>query len=80
MVPAFHPLEVLQEQGLNSADIAKLKSAGYHTVEAVAHATVRKLTDVKGLSEGKVAKIKEMAKEIVPMDFKTAADALVDRG
>jgi len=47
--------------------------------ESIAHATVRKLTDVKGISEAKVMKLKELVKTIVPMDFKTAADALEDR-
>ena len=45
----------------------------------VAHATVRKLSEVKGISENKVLKIKEIVKAMVPMDFKTAADALEDR-
>jgi DNA repair protein RAD51 len=45
----------------------------------IAHATVRKLTDVKGISEAKVAKLKEIVKQMVSMEFKTAADALEDR-
>jgi len=45
----------------------------------VAHATARKLADVKGISEAKVQKIKDIVKAMVPMDFKTAADALEDR-
>ena len=45
----------------------------------IAHATVRKLSEVKGISEAKVNKLKEVVKAMVPMDFKTAADALVDR-
>jgi hypothetical protein len=45
----------------------------------VAHATIRKLSDVKGISEAKVMKLKELVKSMVPMDFKTAADALEDR-
>jgi hypothetical protein len=40
---------------------------------------VRKLCDVKGISEAKVLKLKEIVKSMVPMDFKTAADALEDR-
>jgi hypothetical protein len=40
---------------------------------------MRKLSDVKGISEAKVLKLKEIAKSMVPMDFKTAADALEDR-
>jgi DNA repair protein RAD51 len=69
----------LQEHGIAAGDIAKLQAAGYHTVESIAHATVRKLTEVKGISEAKVMKLKELTKSMVPMDFKTAADALEDR-
>jgi DNA repair protein RAD51 len=69
----------LQEQGIASNDIQKLNAAGYHTIESVAHATIRKLVDVKGISEAKVLKLKELVKQFVPMDFKTAADALEDR-
>jgi DNA repair protein RAD51 len=69
----------LQEHGIAANDIQKLTNAGYHTVESVAHATTRKLCDVKGISEAKVAKLKEIVKSMVPMDFKTAADALEDR-
>eukprot|EP00588_Corethron_pennatum_P008493 CAMPEP_0194265714 /NCGR_PEP_ID=MMETSP0169-20130528/860_1 /TAXON_ID=218684 /ORGANISM="Corethron pennatum, Strain L29A3" /LENGTH=345 /DNA_ID=CAMNT_0039006235 /DNA_START=152 /DNA_END=1189 /DNA_ORIENTATION=- len=75
----YQPIETLQEHGIASADIAKLNEAGYYTVESLAHATVRKLTDVKGISEAKVIKLKTLAKSMVPMDFKTAADALEDR-
>jgi DNA repair protein RAD51 len=45
----------------------------------IAHATVRKLSDVKGISEAKVSKLKETVKSMVTMEFKTAADALEDR-
>ena len=45
----------------------------------IAHATARKLSDVKGISEAKVAKLKDLVKTMVPLDFKTAADALEDR-
>lgn len=79
MVPQFQSLEVLQEHGIAANDIQKLQNAGYHTVESVAHATARKLSDVKGISEAKVTKLKEIVKTMVSMDFRTAADALEDR-
>mmetsp|Transcript_70982 Transcript_70982/g.199112 ORF Transcript_70982/g.199112 Transcript_70982/m.199112 type:complete len:346 (+) Transcript_70982:87-1124(+) len=75
----FQSLEILQEHGIAANDIQKLQNAGYHTVESIAHATVRKLSDVKGISEAKVAKLKEIVKSMVAMDFRTAADALEDR-
>ena len=76
---AYQTLDILQEHGIAANDIQKLQVAGYNTVESVAHATVRKLSDVKGISEAKVLKLKELVKAMVPMDFKTAADALEDR-
>jgi len=76
---AYQTLDSLQEHGIAVNDIQKLNDAGYHTVESIAHATVRKLSDVKGISEAKVLKLKEITRSLVPMDFKTAADALEDR-
>lgn len=75
----YQTLDILQEHGIAANDIQKLNDAGYHTVESVAHATTRKLSDVKGISEAKVSKLKDIVKGLVPMDFKTAADALEDR-
>lgn len=34
---------------------------------------------MRGISEAKVTKLKDIVKQIVPMEFKTAADALEDR-
>lgn len=70
---------MLQEHGVAINDIQKLNDAGFHTIESVAHSTVRKLSEVRGLSEAKVLKLKEIVKTMVPLDFKTAADALEDR-
>jgi hypothetical protein len=76
---SYTNLEILQEHGISMNDIQKLNTAGFYTIESIAHATIRKLTDVKGISEAKVQKLKELVKSMVPMDFKTAADALQDR-
>jgi len=76
---AYSKVEILQEHGIAANDIMKLTTAGYHTVESIAHATKRKLSDIKGISEAKVIKIKEIVKGMVPMEFQTAADALEDR-
>ena len=43
-------VETLQEHGVNAADIKKLKSNGYATVESVAYATKKALIKVKGIS------------------------------
>ena len=71
---------MLLEHGITGNDISKLNDAGYHTVESIAHATTRKLNDIKGISEAKVTKLKSISKSLVPdMEFKTAHDALEDR-
>lgn len=76
---SYQGIEILQDHGIATNDIQKLCDAGYHTIESIAHATVRKLCDVKGISEAKVGKLKDICRQLVPMDFKTAADALEDR-
>jgi len=76
---SYTNLEALLAHGIATADIEKLNAEGFYTVESIAHATIRKLSEVKGISEAKVLKLKEITKSMVPMDFKTAADALVDR-
>lgn len=45
--------------GINAADITKLKTAGYHTVESVNCATRKTLLKIKGFSEIKVDKVKD---------------------
>jgi len=76
---AFNQIQELGQHGVNSSDIQKLHDAGFCTVQAVAHATVRKLCDVKGISEQKAAKLKDVAYKICPMGFSTALEALKNR-
>mmetsp|Transcript_59707 Transcript_59707/g.90021 ORF Transcript_59707/g.90021 Transcript_59707/m.90021 type:complete len:350 (-) Transcript_59707:213-1262(-) len=75
----YQSIESLEEHGIAANDIQKLKMAGYQTVESIAHATTRKLSDVKGISEAKVTKLKDIVKSMVPMEFQSAADALEHR-
>jgi len=75
----FHQIVELSNHGINNSDIQKLNDAGFCTVEAVAHATIRKLCDVKGISDQKAQKLKEVAYKICPMGFQTATEALKQR-
>eukprot|EP01083_Nonionella_stella_P052933 140263_1 len=75
----YQPVENLIDHGIAANDIQKLQDAGYHTIESIAHATSRKLADVKGISEAKVGKLKGAARSLVSMEFKTAADVYEDR-
>ncbi|KAK8793383.1 hypothetical protein WA158_004742 [Blastocystis sp. Blastoise] len=67
-------IEKLEGQGINSTDIKKLQEAGYFTVESVAYATMKKLIDVKGISEAKAQKIQQVASKLIPMGFQTATE------
>ena len=50
---------MLQNHGINVADIKKLKAAGICTVKGIQMVTKKKLCNIKGLSEAKVDKMKE---------------------
>ena len=68
------PISQLESVGISSTDVKKLMDNGYHTVEAVAYATMKALTSIKGLSEAKAAKILQEASTLIPMGFTTATE------
>ena len=74
----FHRIEELESHGINKQDIVKLKAGGYHTIESVAHSTMKKLMDVKGISEQKAQKLKDLIKSagLVSLGFQTATSRL----
>lgn len=43
--------------GISSADVKKLKEAGYYTVESIAYETRRGLVAIKGITEQKADKL-----------------------
>lgn len=59
-VSFFTDIDELQAHGINAADIKKLKMAGICTVKGVQMTTRRKMCNIKGISEAKVDKIKEV--------------------
>ena len=56
----FTDIDELQSHGINAADIKKLKASGICTVKGIQMTTKRKMCTIKGLSEAKVDKIKEV--------------------
>lgn len=60
---------MLQELGIAVADIKKMKDAGYHTVESIWQTPTRELIQVRGMSEAKVAKMKEAGASSFSMRF-----------
>ncbi|KAJ1912980.1 Meiotic recombination protein dmc1, partial [Tieghemiomyces parasiticus] len=72
-------IETLQDQGINAADIQRLKAAGICTVKAVQMSTKRMLGRIKGFSEAKVDKLKEAANKLLDSGFITGLEYAVRR-
>ena len=47
-------IDILQQFGINVADISKLKSGGINTIRGLKMTTRKKLSEIKGISDGKV--------------------------
>ncbi|EZG82423.1 meiotic recombination DMC1-like protein [Gregarina niphandrodes] len=61
VLATFIEIDRLQDQGINVADIQKLKQAGYQTVLSVLQSTRKELSQLKGFAEAKVEKVLEAA-------------------
>ena len=70
----FQDIDILQNHGINVADIKKLKSIGICTVKGIQMTTRKRLLQVKGVSEAKVDKIKEAVAKIATSGFYTALE------
>ena len=55
---------MMQEHGINMADINKLKASGIATVMAVLMTTKKELLNIKGISEAKADKLFEVANKV----------------
>jgi len=77
----FQDIELLQNHGINVADIKKLKSAGICTVKGIQMVTKKKLCNIKGLSEAKVDKMKEAVIKVCGANsgFRTALQQSLSR-
>ncbi|PIO54588.1 hypothetical protein TELCIR_24045, partial [Teladorsagia circumcincta] len=53
----FILIDKLEQSGISSGDIKRLKEAGFNTVERLAHAMRSEITSVKGISEQKADKL-----------------------
>eukprot|EP00041_Stephanoeca_diplocostata_P012502 m.209446 g.209446 ORF g.209446 m.209446 type:complete len:341 (-) comp18982_c0_seq2:85-1107(-) len=67
-------IQALEAAGISASDVKKLADAGLHTVEAVAYVPIKKITEIKGISEQKAAKIVAEASKMVNMGFTTATE------
>lgn len=78
-IQAYRHISELEAHGIAHSDTTKLGEAGFCTVESIAHASLRKLQEVKGISEGKAQKLRDIAMKLVPCGFQTAAQELQRR-
>jgi len=78
---SFVPVSELQGLGVMASDIKKLVDGGIATAGAVLQTAVRRLLQIKGLSEAKVDKIREAAKKLCggSGQFRSAGEALAKR-
>ncbi|CAK9783015.1 unnamed protein product [Cutaneotrichosporon oleaginosum] len=70
----YESVDELQSHGINVSDITKLKAAGIVTVLGVAQTPRKNLAKIKGLSEAKIEKLKEICQKMLPPAFASAAD------
>ncbi|PVU96364.1 hypothetical protein BB559_002404 [Furculomyces boomerangus] len=65
-------IDLLQNEGISAADIQKLKAAGHCTLRAIQMTTKKNLYKIKGLSEAKIDKIKDITTTLLGSGFITA--------
>lgn len=68
------PIDLLQEHGIGAADIQKLKTSGLGTIRAINMVSKRSLSKIKGMSEAKIDKVKEVAQKIDDVGFMNALE------
>ncbi|XP_003729914.2 meiotic recombination protein DMC1/LIM15 homolog [Strongylocentrotus purpuratus] len=75
----FQDIDMLQNHGINMADIKKLKCSGICTIRGIIMTTRKRMCDIKGISEAKMEKIKEAASKLEDHGFTTALEYSVKR-
>ncbi|XP_072029995.1 meiotic recombination protein DMC1/LIM15 homolog [Amphiura filiformis] len=75
----FQDIDLLQNHGINAADIKKLKTSGICTIKGVQMTTRKRMCEIKGISEAKMEKIKEAAAKLEENGFMTALEYSVKR-
>ena len=75
----YHPIEILQDNGINNNDIKKLVEAGFNSLESLAYTPKKNLVTIKGLSDIKVEKIMKVVYDILKLGIQPCAVALAER-
>ena len=72
-------LNLTDIKGIGPASAEKLKEAGFATVEAIAVAPARTLSEILGVSEERAARIAEYARKLLGIKFTTAEEVYEKR-
>ena len=75
----YHPVDLLQEYGLNSTDIKKLQEACYSSLEALAFTCKKNLLAIKGINEAKADKLIKILEETLNLKIQPSSVALEER-
>jgi meiotic recombination protein DMC1 len=70
----FSEIDRLEEMGINVADIAKLKAAGFCTTSSVSMVMKKELENIKGMTTLKIEKIQEAAKKLEKFGFMSGTE------
>lgn len=70
----IQPIEDLQTHGVGLPDIMRLKQSGLCTMKSLYMVTKKNLCKIKGMSEIKAEKLKEIASKSLSIDFQTASE------
>lgn len=76
---SYVSIDRLTEQGINAADINKLKLGGICTVKGLLMATKKELLNIKGISENKLEKMVEAAQKLENISFLNGNEILLKR-
>jgi meiotic recombination protein DMC1 len=75
----YKDIDQLQAQGINAADISKLKQAGLHTIMSIGMCPKKEMLNIKGITDAKAEKIYEAATKLECGGFCTALEVVTKR-
>ena len=75
----YHPIDLLQEYGINSSDIKKLLEAGYNSLESLSYVAKKNLLLIKGINDAKADKIIKILEETLKLKIQPSRVALEER-
>ena len=75
----YHPIELLQDEGINSNDIKKLIENGFQTLESISYTPKKNLICIKGLSENKIDKILNIIQKKLKLGIYPCTIAIKER-